>query len=75
MNYIINETKIKNENNKEISTYGITYINKPNMVISDISINKKKVENLVELCNKNNLSPLHLMDVIDDFLVDFEVWF
>ena len=36
--------------------------------ISDISTDEKKVALLAELCTKNQLSPIHLLDVIEDFL-------
>ena len=68
--YSINQTTIIDENGKTIKTYGITCGNR---IIKDISIDKKKVEQLVELCNKNKLSPIHLDDVIDDFLVDLQI--
>ena len=68
--YSINQTTIIDENGKTIKTYGISCGNR---TIKDISTNKKKVERLVELCNKNKLSPIHLDDVIDDFLVDLQI--
>lgn len=68
--YKINQTTIKDEKNTSIITYGISY---GNSKISDISTDKSKVEKLVSLCNKLNLSPAHINDVIEDFLVDFEI--
>lgn len=35
----------------------------------DISINKHDIVKLVSLCNELNLNPIHIKDVIDDFLV------
>ena len=35
----------------------------------DISVNKKDIANLVSLCNELKLDPIHIRDVIDDFLV------
>lgn len=34
----------------------------------DISTNKNAVEELADKCNKFSLSPVHLADVIEDFL-------
>ena len=34
---------------------------------------KEKVERLVSLCNSLNLSPMHLDDVVEDFLTDLEI--
>ena len=36
--------------------------------ISDISSNIKPVKRLVEVCNNLQLDPIHLQDVISDFL-------
>lgn len=35
--------------------------------ISDISTDEKKVILFAEICTKNQLSPIHLLDVIEDF--------
>ena len=66
----INEDIIINEDGKSIKTYGITC---NDLIIKDISIDKQKVETLIDLCNKNQVSPIHLEDIIDDFLVDLKV--
>lgn len=51
-------------------TYGIIILqnNKPIRYIYDVFLNINEVENLVELCNKQRLSPIHIDDVIDDFI-------
>ena len=36
--------------------------------ISDLSVNIEPVERLVELCNDLQLDPIHLQDVVSDFL-------
>ena len=36
--------------------------------ISDISSDAKAVKRLVRLCNRHQLSLIHLMDVVSDFL-------
>lgn len=36
--------------------------------VSDVSTDKNKVENLIALCNKECLDPVHIYDVIEDFL-------
>lgn len=35
----------------------------------DISTNKEDIVNLISLCNKLQLDPIHIRDVIDDFLL------
>ena len=68
--YRLNQTIIKDEDEKECDTYGISF---DDIVIEDISINKQKIEKLVNLCNELELSPIHIYDVIDDFLVELDV--
>lgn len=38
------------------------------MSVHDITSEKEKLESLVSLCNRHQLLPEHLCDVIDDFL-------
>ena len=41
-----------------------------NSAFEDMSTDPIAIENLINLCNKLKLSPLHLEDVVEDFLVD-----
>lgn len=51
--------------------YGIMYCDRRNTVsFEDISMNEKKVSSLVDVCNSLGLSPIHLSDIVDDFLSD-----
>lgn len=68
--YILNESKITDEQGVVHTTYGITCGER---VILDISTNKQSIESLIKKANKTGLSPIHLDDVIEDFLVDFEI--
>ena len=58
------------------TTYGIAYADFSDGVpviletIPDLSTNKERVRQLVKLCTKLQLSPIHLHDVIDDFLAE-----
>ncbi len=36
--------------------------------VSDVSDKKHEMEELVRLCNSMDLSPIHLYDVVEDFL-------
>ena len=54
----------------KVLSYGI-YCTKGSRVIAsyhDISINKSCVQELVLQCNKLELSPSHLFDVVEDFI-------
>lgn len=50
-----------------VTVYGISYGDKH---IYDISVSKYAVEALVLKCNRYHLNPIHLKDVIYDFLSD-----
>lgn len=54
------------------TTYGIGAIHNGVLVaeVHDISTNYNKIKNLVYLCNDENLSHIHLMDVVEDFLAE-----
>ena len=36
--------------------------------VSDVSVDKTAVRNLCKKCTLGNLHPIHLMDVVEDFL-------
>ncbi len=56
-------------------TYGITVFEGGKLirVVKDVSSDREKVERLVERFNAENLSPEHLNQAIEDFLLDFKV--
>ena len=68
--YKLNACTVYDENNNKIKSYGISFENEK---IQDISINKEKIIKLVKKCNKLKISKLHIYDIVEDFLVDFEV--
>lgn len=57
------------EENKKV-TYGISVTDKNGICdkIEDISPDKAEMEKLVSLCNELQLDPIHLEDIVDDFL-------
>lgn len=68
--YKINHSKVKDEGGKLHDTYGISFKNKE---IKDICLDKNKVFKLVQLCNKLQVEETQIDDVIEDFLVDYEI--
>ena len=54
------------------TTYGIKVTSNdpslPAMIISDVSVSEKEVENLVEKCYNSKLEPRHILDVVEDYL-------
>ncbi len=63
--------KIASDICPQLYTYGIaaTEGKKVLFEINDVSTDKKLVKKLKRLCNKNKVSPIHLKDIIEDFLV------
>lgn len=56
--------------NKDIGNY-ITYgieITEENIIMNDVSCNKEKAENIVELINEHQASPSHLNEIIDNLI-------
>ena len=53
---------------KEYTVYGIRY--NDDFFADDVSSDKSKVEKLVMDCNRYSLDPIHLYDVIEDFLAE-----
>ncbi len=59
---ISSEITVEGENH---ITYGI---NGETVCVNDISTDKESVEKLAELCNRLDLSEIHLIDVAEDFV-------
>ena len=60
-----------NVEEKEYIGYGVSVNNTTSneiLLFQDISLNKEDIIKLVSLCNELNLDPIHINDVIDDFL-------
>ena len=59
---------------EEVQTFGIALLAKNEncsvliKAIPDLSTDQMEVEKLAGLCNKLQLDPIHLDDVVDDFL-------
>ena len=67
--YKVFEEHLFTEENEGYITYGIVCLENNN-TIHDISLNKTKIEEFVELLNKNELHYIHLADVVEDCLND-----
>ena len=50
---------------KSVKTYGLRY---GSVEIRDISPDKERVKELINTLNRNGASPIHIYDIIDDFL-------
>lgn len=64
--YTITQDK-KNIDGAVKTTYGIKC---DEVFVQDVSPNKEDVTELIDRLNQYELSPCHLQDVIEDFLVD-----
>ena len=70
--YFIVESNLSS-NEIPLITYGIAAYDPVSPLtvvarISDITSDKKRLEILVDLCNREKLSLVHLNDVVEDFL-------
>lgn len=57
---------------KELRTYGVSAFDSSGKLIcevSDITAVKEKAEYLAKLCEKMKLSPIHLFDVAEDYII------
>ena len=66
------ETKIlPDENGREYVAYGIKVYDENGLInaVSDISLNYDGVKRLCDRLNECELDPIHLPDVVEDFLV------
>lgn len=70
--YGIVQTKTFVDGIGEIKTFSIELISqKDRVLVSDVSTDLDRISMLLALLNRNDVSPIHLLDVIDDFLVEF----
>jgi hypothetical protein len=59
------------ENQNHIG-YGIgCQMNGKEILFEDLSVNCQNVSDFVEKCNAAHLSPIHLRDAVDDFLMEY----
>ena len=57
--------ELTEQKKNDISVYGVKY---EDLQIDDISADKDRVRKFVNDINKYQLSPIHLGDVVDDFV-------
>ncbi|MBS6476001.1 MAG: hypothetical protein KH354_08545, partial [Clostridiales bacterium] len=50
------------------ASYGITLKNDPNVIVNDVSCEKKVVKRIGHALNRYQADPVHLTDVIEDML-------
>ena len=50
--------------------YGIAYTENNYLSFEDLTLDPISVAKLVKLCNELDLSPIHLKDVVEDFLIE-----
>lgn len=57
--------ELTEQKKNDISVYGVKY---GDLQIDDISADKDRVKKFIDDINKYQLSPIHLGDVVDDFV-------
>lgn len=68
--YLIKEEKTFEDINDPITTYGVE-IDKNNIereMIRDVSVNEAEVNKVINTLINNQVTPIHLYDVIENFL-------
>ena len=62
--------KLSSEEGREYNGYGIKAEVGENqsLCVSDVTDDREALEALVRLCNDEGLDPIHIYDVIEDFL-------
>ena len=70
--YVPVEQTLKTEEHQSYVTFGISVRTVEDEVtfISDLSTDFEAVSRLAELCTEQELDPVHLSDVIEDFLAE-----
>ena len=68
--YLVQRQILKNDVGEEYAAYGITVMSGKREIASipDISTNYEDIRLLAESCTRNRLDPIHINDVIEDFL-------
>ena len=68
--YLPQSQKLKNDEGEEYTAYGIKVLSgeKEITAISDLSANYEEIRLLCNSCTENGLDPIHIYDVIEDFL-------
>ena len=71
--YKLREDEVYDEESVVHTAWGVTVSDAHGEVlrsIGDVFLDKKRAEAFVEKCNKSQLSPIHLLDVIEDVLAE-----
>lgn len=70
--YFLIEGTYKSEN-LEYTGYGLKYVSFDGEIqlnFEDICIERNRMLSFIEICNRLELSPIHINDVIEDLLAD-----
>ncbi len=71
--YQLNEETVKDKDGIVYSVYGIDAVDDTGKIINSfkrVFFERSKAEELVALCNENELSTTHLADVVEDALYE-----
>lgn len=65
--YKVTQDLVTNENDQTYTAFGIEYPEE-DLYIPDVFFDRERAEEFVALCNKLDLNPLHIFDVLEDIL-------
>ena len=69
--YLIMSRKLNTEiSEQSFDTYGIALDGGEKLCVEDISTDREFVNSIIKLCNELQLSPIHILDVINDSLTN-----
>lgn len=68
----ITEKSMESEEGREVKVYGLKFYisgeNSFSKTFDDVSCDRKQLEDFRNLLQKSDLSPIHIQDVIEDFI-------
>ena len=65
--YQVTQDLFSDENDQTYTAFGIEYPEE-DLYIPDVFLDRERAEEFVALCNKLDLNPLHIFDVLEDIL-------
>jgi hypothetical protein len=71
-NFIILKKQIEDDKSNSLTSYGIGYFNGANFIeINDITCDENLINMISEVFNTEQPDPIHIMDILENFLIDF----
>jgi hypothetical protein len=70
--FIIIKRPLADDDCGQLISYGISYYDgRKNVEIHDITSDKKQINFIAKLFNKEQPEPIHIMEILENYLIDF----